>query len=114
MSSLRSKLERTAEETSPPVPIPQDRRRSGSHAGEAASVRFTRDRDLPQAMRQPPKTQAELDVDRRVAAQHRQWEDQEREDRENKRKWDESVRQERIAAENKRQRENAKAVEELI
>jgi hypothetical protein len=110
--SLRSKLEKTPEETSPPKAIQQDRRRPSY--GEQATLTRTRDRNIS-GVEIPQKTRQELDTDRRIAAQHRQWEDQEREDREKKRKWDEGVRQERVAAENNnRQRENAKAVEDLI
>jgi hypothetical protein len=116
MSDLRSKLERTAEETIPPVPIPQDRRRSGSHAGEAASVRFTRDRGIG-GLEIPQKTKAELDINWHLAEHKRRERERKesdaRETAERTARYDTTVARNKVIEERNRKIQNEKALAEF-
>jgi hypothetical protein len=116
MSDLRRKLERTAEETIPPVPIPQDRRRSGSHAGEAASVRFTRDRGIG-GLEIPQKTKAELDMDWHLAEHKRRERERKesdaRETAERTARYDTTVARNKVFEERNRKIQNEKALAEF-
>jgi hypothetical protein len=102
--SLRSKLEKTPEETSPPKAIEQDRRRPSY--GETATLVRTRDRDIVNPVTSPPKTA------------HEKWQDYywakyKREEREKK---EAAQERERIRLEDlkqERQRKNSAALKEF-